>query len=197
MPTGDTTGREYAERLRRAAWKRALGAQLVYAFNVRRLNPGRTLDIGCGVGRNLRHLAPRAVGIDHNAHAVAMARSSGHEAFTPEEFQTSRFNTPRRFDNFLLAHVAEHMTLPQAVALLNGYLDLLRPGGRVTIITPQERGFRADATHVEFMDFVALRRIVETCGLVVVKEYSFPFPLRFGRWFTHNEYVSVSLKPDR
>ena len=69
-----TDGQEYTDRLKRVqqpAWKRALDVQRPYRWNVRRLFQDReVLDIGCGIGRNLGHLAPRGVGVDHNEHSV-------------------------------------------------------------------------------------------------------------------------------
>src|SRR5712691_8212004 len=116
-----TQGPEYTDRLLRkqyAWWKRLIDVQAPYRWNLRRLKPGFTLEIGCGVGRNLRHLRGNCVGLDHNVHSVEAARRLGLVAFTPEEFQDCGYNCPHRFDSLLLAHVAEHMTLPDAVALI-------------------------------------------------------------------------------
>lgn len=57
------------------------------------------------------------------------------------------------------------------------------------MITPQERGYRSDDTHVEFLDFDALRQIAESLGLRVERSYSFPFPRWAGRLFKYNEFV--------
>src|SRR5215468_2590796 len=88
-----TEDRRYAARLihqqEAILWKRWLDVQAPYRWNLRRLSPGFTLDIGCGIGRNLLHLAGDGVGIDHNAHSVEIARSRGLAAFTPGEFQAS------------------------------------------------------------------------------------------------------------
>jgi SAM-dependent methyltransferase len=174
-------------------WKRALDVQAPYRWNLRRLKLGFTLEIGCGVGRNLAHLGG-GVGIDHNASSVEVARSRGHNAFLPAEFEQTRFNAPDTFDGILLSHVAEHMTEAEASSLLTTYLRLLRPQGRVVLITPQEIGFNSDPTHVQFMDFHVLRRIAERNGLTTEKEYSFPFPRFAGRVFKYNEFVSISVK---
>ena len=194
-----TRDEKYTERLvskESIWWKRLIDAQAPYRWNLRRLNLGFTLDIGCGVGRNLLHLSGNGVGIDHNRASVEVARSRGLTAFLPDEFDRSEFNLPHRFDAILIAHVLEHMTEPEAAELLERYLGLLKPGGRVVLITPQERGFKSDATHVQFMDFAALSRLSEMAGLLPVREYSFPFPRAAGRVFTHNEFVSLSAKPE-
>jgi SAM-dependent methyltransferase len=174
-------------------WKRALDVQAPYRWNLRRLNLGFTLDIGCGLGRNLSHLGG-GVGIDHNPASVATARFRGHTAFVPEEFDRTEFNRPARFDSILMSHVAEHMSDSQAAELLRTYLGLLKHEGRVVLITPQELGFKSDATHIQFMDFVTLRQIAEINGLRTVTEYSFPFPRFAGRFFKYNEFISISVK---
>ena len=175
-------------------WKKIFDVQAPYRWNLRRLKPGFTLDIGCGIGRNLLHLKGNGVGLDHNAYSVAIARARGQQAFTPDEFQQSEYNAPARFDSILLSHLAEHMTADEATALLQSYLHLLKPGGQVIFITPQEAGYRSDPTHVQFMDFAALRGITGALELSLAKEYSFPFPRAFGSLFKYNEFVSVSKK---
>ena len=193
-----THGKEYAERLIRlqtAPWKRWLDVQAAYRWNLRRLDPGSTLDIGCGIGRNLLHLPRTSVGVDFNEHCVRAARARGLTAFTPSEFhQATEYNRRGHFDTILLAHVAEHMTENQVVALLQEYEALLRSDGRLILISPQEAGFRSDATHVELMDFARLARISDRLGFQVERAFSFPFPRWVGKLFTYNEFVVVSRK---
>ena len=98
-----TYGKDYAERLSRtASWKRWLNVQAIYRWNLRRLDPGVTLDIGCGIGRNLAHLPEQSVGIDVNEHCVREASTRGLTAFTPDEFRRSKYNRLGRFDAILL-----------------------------------------------------------------------------------------------
>ena len=99
-------------------WKNAFDAQAPYRWHLRRLKLGFTLDIGCGLGRNLINLGGNGIGIDHNPHSVEIARSRGVLAFTPSDFQKSQFNQAERFDSILLSHVAEHMMEAEAVRLL-------------------------------------------------------------------------------
>jgi SAM-dependent methyltransferase len=197
-PGSGTEGIEYADRqvgLQSVWWKRVLPVQAPYRFNLRRLDLGHTLELGCGIGRNLKHLRGDAVGVDHNRHAVAAARAAGLTAFTSEEFATSGYALPGAFDSLLTAHVIEHMNRDAAAALLRGYLEYVRPGGKVVVITPQERGFRSDPTHVEFFDFEQLIALARTLELTIDRSYSFPFPRWVGSLFVYNEFVLVARRP--
>jgi len=193
----DTRARRYTERLVRlqgAPWKRWLDVQAPYRWNLRRLRPGFTLEVGCGIGRNLRNLGGHGVGLDHNPHSVQEARRAGFRAFTPREFQASELARPQAFDSLLLSHVAEHMRREPLLALLREHLEYVRSGGLLIVQTPQERGFRSDPTHVEFMDLAYLRGVADELGLGRVRDFSFPLPRLFGRAFVYNEFVSVSRK---
>jgi len=186
----------YADRLMRLRsvwWKQIIDVQAPYRWNIRRLRLGHTLDVGCGIGRNLHHLGPGAVGVDHNADSVAIARSLGLTAYTPEEFRASADCAPASFDTILLAHVAEHMGRDMAVGLLKDYLPFLRPGGQVVFITPQEAGYRTDDTHVRFVDFDAAADLATAIGFTIKRKYSFPFPRMAGKIFPYNEFVAICL----
>ncbi|MGH3907591.1 MAG: class I SAM-dependent methyltransferase [Pseudonocardiaceae bacterium] len=194
---GDTTDRSYTARLVRLqlrGWKQLLDVQAPYRWNLRRLLGGRrVLDLGCGIGRNLAHLADGSVGVDHNEHSVRLCRQRGLTAYTPDEFAAERFEAP--FEGILAAHVLEHLPEGQAVPLLRDYLPRLQPGGRVVLICPQERGFASDATHTVFLDDDALRGVCAELGLTLQCQSSFPFPRWMGKLFTYNEFVTVAHSP--
>lgn len=84
------------------------------------------------------------------------------------------------------------MSRDDAVALVESYLPYLRRPGRVVLITPQERGYASDATHVEFVDLDGLADIARRCGLHVDRARSFPFPRAVGKVFTYNEFTLVA-----
>jgi SAM-dependent methyltransferase len=190
-----TDGAEYAARMQRLEqrwWRRVLPVQLPYQLDLRRRRLGRTLDLGCGSGRNLGSLGPGSVGVDHNPDLVAMARAAGHHAFTVEEF--AGLDSPR-FDSMLLSHVLEHMDRATGVRLVRDHLPYVEPGGRVLFICPQERGYASDPTHVWFLDGPDLVDVAREAGLLPGEWRSFPLPRRAGTWFTYNELHLLSRRP--
>ncbi len=196
----DTSDEEYTRRLEAHQlvwWKRLLNVQAPYQWNLRRLKPGITLEIGCGIGRNLATLGPGSVGVDHNASSVETARSRGFVAFTPDELRNSKYGGPGSFDTLLVAHVLEHLTMREAESLVAEYLDLIRPSGALILITPQEVGFRSDASHKTFMDFAGLGALCESFHARIERQFSFPFPRQVGRIFIYNEFVVLARLPEK
>lgn len=195
-PNGSLTG-EYAERLKRHSstrWKRVLNVQAPYAWNLRKLSPGRMLDLGCGIGRNIAHVHGNGVGVDLNPECVAEARARGFQAYLPDEFRSVHADRSSTFDSLLVAHVLEHMPLAAGFDLVSEYLPFLRAGGQIIFITPQEAGFRSDSTHVEFINSSKLHALAQRLNLTVTRDFSFPFPRPLGRIFIHNEFVVTARK---
>jgi SAM-dependent methyltransferase len=194
MSDNHTASADYSMRLRRLSgswWRRLLDVQRPYRWNLNRLAPGTVLDVGCGIGRNLCNLPSSSVGVDHNLASVSRAHEQGLTAYLPSDFHASDDAVPK-FDSLLFSHVLEHMDERAADALIAEFLPYLKKDGRLLIITPQERGFNSDPTHVRFVDVSALHVHAKRHGFRVIKSYSFPFPRLAGKMFTYNEFVVVA-----
>jgi SAM-dependent methyltransferase len=101
---------------------------------------GKVVDVGSGTGEHvaeLLRLGFDAVGIEPNAQAVAVATARG----VPARRGTSEDPgyPPGSFDTIILNQVIEHLVDPVgAIRTLGG---LLKPGGRMIILTPNVSGW--------------------------------------------------------
>ena len=139
---------------------------------------GRVLDVGCGAGNQLALLARagwQAEGLDMDPRAVAAACARGLTARCGDLLQTDL--PTKHFDAVTLVHVLEH--LPEPVAHLRAALRLLKPGGRLIIITPNVRAlghriYGADwrglepPRHLQLFTSGGLGRLLRDAGFVDV-----------------------------
>jgi 2-polyprenyl-3-methyl-5-hydroxy-6-metoxy-1,4-benzoquinol methylase len=195
----DTSDLAYKTRLvsSDAKWKRILDVQRPYRWNLKRLGIKNVLDVGCGIGRNLRNLSKigvSAVGVDHNKYSVAEANDRGFKAFTVEDFRQHYSSMPSTFDSILISHVLEHMAEQEAVTVLKEYLPYLKPEGQIVVITPQEAGYKTDSTHTNFVTLEIAQQMMGQAGVKYQHGYSFPFPGWVGKFFPYNEFVAVGRK---
>lgn len=96
---------------------------------------GRVLDVGCGAGNELillNRLGWRAEGLDPDPAAVAAATRAGLTVAQGDLLAAGY--EENAFDAVTMSHVVEH--LPDPVAHLRAARRLLRPGGRLVVITP-------------------------------------------------------------
>ncbi|MEH2508998.1 2-polyprenyl-3-methyl-5-hydroxy-6-metoxy-1,4-benzoquinol methylase [Nitrobacteraceae bacterium AZCC 1564] len=95
------------------------------------------LDVGGGSGwllNDLKRADPRVdrtAVVDIDTRAEGIARANGH-SYHLTTFE--RFDTNERFDVILMLNLIEHV--PDPVAVLRKAKELLRPGGRIWIKTP-------------------------------------------------------------
>lgn len=109
----------------------------------------RLLDVGCGYGRVLevaKNLCGTCVGVDANPEIVRANKARGFECFVPEELPRNDL----KFDIVLMFHVVEHFAPNDLLAFVDGYLDMLRPGGHLIIATPlMSNYFYDDFDHIK------------------------------------------------
>ena len=104
---------------------------------------GRFLDVGCGAGALLRHMAAlgwTCAGIDLSPTAVAAARRSVPGA-SVEEARLNTFESGTTFALISMHHVLEH--LPDPVGGLRRCRQLLEVGGQLIISVPNIESFEA------------------------------------------------------
>mgnify|MGYP005838438513 CR=1 FL=1 len=99
------------------------------------VKPGKLLDIGCGNGSFLQEMQRKGwevVGIDFDQAAVNVTKQRGIEAYVGD---LSTITFPKNsFDAITLNHVIEHLYDP--LSCLRSCHNLLRDGGKLTLITP-------------------------------------------------------------
>lgn len=196
MSNPDTSGQDYTTRLQTlegARWKQVLDVQRPYRWNLRRLKLGRTLDVGCGIGRTMSALA-EVVGVDHNQDSIEVARSRGFRAWSTAEWPDCPDAVPESFDTLLMAHVLEHVLEDEGDQIIAEYLPYLKAKAQLAFICPQEKGFPTDETHIRFVDLNDLADTAMRFGFTPIRAYSFPFPRAAGKVFTYNESVLVARR---
>ena len=196
----DTTSKEYSNwlhQIQKSPLKLLLKKLNPYRIHLNRIVRGSTLEIGCGIGRVLGFLGKRAVGVDHNTHAINYCKQLGYNAYTVDSFFNGNHAQENLFDTILLSHVCEHMTVKESFKVINQYLYTLKKNGKLILITPQEKGYESDPSHIEYINFKKLEYLCKNLNMKIINKYSFPFPRSFGKFFIYNEFVVHAIfKPN-
>lgn len=135
---------------------------------------GRLLEIGCGSGAMLKSMVERgwqAEGLDFDPAAVANARQKGLTvhlgSMGDQNFSAGSF------DAIVMSHVIEHVPAPRT--LLQECHRVLKPGGRLVMITPNTESlghhlFGANwrglepPRHLHLFNLMAAKKLVTSCG---------------------------------
>ncbi len=117
------------------------GSEAGLLDGVRALPGERLLEIGCGEGGNLHHLATRAagvlrVGVDFSPAKAAFARQATGAQIAVADAGQLPF-ADQSFDVLLIRDLLHH--LPDRHRALSEAHRVLKPGGRLTLIEPNRR----------------------------------------------------------
>ncbi|MEG6549079.1 class I SAM-dependent methyltransferase [Desulfocurvibacter africanus] len=110
------------------------------------------LDVGCGFGRKMRLLQSlgfsNVEGVEKNTAQVKLARQDGLRVHGAEEFCQGVGQAV--YDLLVMAHVIEHFPFDKLLEFLDDYLDRLRPGGWLLVVSPlMHKDFFLDFDHVK------------------------------------------------
>jgi 2-polyprenyl-3-methyl-5-hydroxy-6-metoxy-1,4-benzoquinol methylase len=142
------------------------------------------LDIGCGRGlflELLRNAGINAVGVDSNAAAVEQCRARGFgraETSDAKDFLRNCVRRGERFDGVFCSHIIEHMDGRDGVELVSLAAQVLNPGGRFVVVTPNTRNlevatenFWMDPTHVRPYPRRLLEALLQAAELRLVASF--------------------------
>ncbi|WP_461515846.1 class I SAM-dependent methyltransferase [Porticoccus sp.] len=181
----------YLKRNQEVWWKSFFGLRIPYILFLKFHDLGKTLEVGCGSGRNLRHLKRGSIGVDVIEECVSYCKGRGLNAVLYSDLS----EPAESFDSILFSHVIEHLSLSEAVNLVKEYVGYLKPGGKLLVIVPQLKGYLSDETHVEFYGAEKLGDLCRRAGLLRIRSGSYPFPKGFGKYFKYNETYILARKP--
>jgi len=157
--------------------------------------PGqRVLDVGCGSGvvaDFLASMGAEVTGVDANAKAIAFARDTFHRPnldFRCAFVEDLAF-AAASIDRVYCLEVIEHLYAQQVSALLAAFARLLRPGGVLTLTTPNYHGLwpaiefvmdrlrlapaMAEQQHVTRFDRARLRQVLADADWEIVRLATF------------------------
>jgi SAM-dependent methyltransferase len=141
---------------------------LLYPRLVKRLR-GRLLDVGCGIG-DMISFHQDSVGVDINQRTVDYCRQRGAEAYVMEPDRLPFAEST--FDSLLLDNVLEHIAEPEP--LLAEARRVLRPGGRLLVGVPGQRGWDSDPDHKVHYDEAALVTRMAASGFRIKELFHTP-----------------------
>ena len=144
---------------------------------------GKLLDVGCGGGRYLHRMQRRGwnvEGIDFDAQATQrVTERYGIKTYTGDLLAAGL--PEASFDAITMSHTIEHLVDPAAT--LNECLRLLKPGGKLIVVTPNVNSNAAalfgpfwrgwePPRHLHLFSVSTLKRILSEAGFAVQDAYA-------------------------
>lgn len=170
----DTDHKKYFEYLQRRSFLARLYMKYFLYPKLNKYLPGKTLDVGCGVGHFLR-FRDNITGIDVNEYNIQYLVSSGFQAklITNSSFPLDT----NEFDSVIMDNVIEHIEDPEST--LQEIRRVLKPGGLVVIGVPGQKGYVSDSDHKVFYNENALVMLLQKHGFTNQNNFYTPFKSDF------------------
>lgn len=179
-----------------AWWRMWFGRRLDRLAAISRSEVGnrRVLDVGSGLGYFLEKASTNgweAIGVEPSVARCAHARTLGCRVFEGTLDEVAVQEELGQFDAIHASEVLEHVLDP--AAMLSRFRDLLRPGGSVCVVVPNDfnpvQGMVVGSSgaaewwvtpehHLNYFTHRSLARLAVRCGLDVVETTS-TFPIDF------------------
>jgi len=151
-----------------------------YRFAAEAVRDGESvLDVGAHDRRLLRHIERCARGVTYRSLDIDPTHEHDYRDLAEVE---------RRFDVIAVIEVVEHLSLGELIALLERCAELLEPGGRLVVSTPNvdhPTWFWRDPTHRTPLRHTELVGILHSAGLEkfeVVRVKGMRFRDRLRAW---------------
>ena len=160
-------------------WERHLNNTIFREVAAGPVPLGRVLDLGCNHGANSVLMAQQGydvTGVDLNAAAIQVAKArlesvsaqiGGRLCFCQARLDVLPF-PDGAFDGAFMIDVIEHLYPRDRGVIFKEILRVLKPGGRLLIVTPYEHAYDNCIQHVDFFDQAKLRSVLEGLGLRVL-----------------------------
>jgi SAM-dependent methyltransferase len=136
------------------------------------------LDVGCGSGTLLESLGQRGVdaeGVDVSGTAIEACAARGFKATLGDSLEFLGARADAVYGAVFAGHVVEHLPPDAARRLFQEAHRVLRPDGRLVLLTPNPRnlyvageGFWTDPTHVRPYPAPLLRALALDAGFTTV-----------------------------
>jgi len=150
----------------------------------------RVLDLGCARGEVLQLMKEKGiegVGVDSDSQMIDDCKQQGLVVHLSDiiDFLDKQ---NREWNGVFIGHVIEHLTTQQAHAMLGLVSKILKPGGKVVILTPNPNWlpgvgeFWSDPTHVRPWPISAVTSILESLDFSVIASGVDPATMLQPQW---------------
>lgn len=151
------------------------------------------LDIGCGEGNVLRKNRKQAHGIDVNTTIVRQLQKRGFQV--KEGSATSIPYQDSFFDVVHCSNIIEHLTPNDAQTMFREIKRVLKPGGKIILITPMPKTVWNTFGHIKPYPPMAIRKLFREISLEAfdsVRGLKIENVFYYGTWSAHKVLFMIS-----